>query len=84
MNNTSVSITDLKLNTAGVLKNVTKMGEVVTIFQRSRPKAILVDVDYFKALEESVLDLTDTKEAEKAKKESRVLLSSYAKKRWGR
>ncbi|MBI3443768.1 type II toxin-antitoxin system Phd/YefM family antitoxin [Candidatus Woesebacteria bacterium] len=83
MNGTTVSVTDLKQNTASILKNVVKTGEPITIFQRSKPRAILADIEYFKALEEAVLNLTDSMEAERAKKEPKSLLKTYVQKRWG-
>ena len=47
-------------------------------------KVVLVDINYFSALEEAVFDLTDSIEAEKAKKEKRNSFNSYLKKRWGK
>ncbi|MCH7641160.1 type II toxin-antitoxin system Phd/YefM family antitoxin [Patescibacteria group bacterium] len=83
MNGTTISISKLRQNTSKVINSVVKRGEPLTILSRSEPKAVIADFDYFNALEEAVLDLTDTKEAEKAKKEPRTTLSSYIKKRWG-
>lgn len=51
--------------------------------QRSKPKAVLVDYNYFQALEDAVVDRLDSQVAEKAKDETRVPLASYIKKRWG-
>ena len=53
----------------------------------SRPRSYrhqVVTIEYFQALEEAVFDLTDAKEAEKAKKEKRSPLDLYLKKRWGK
>jgi prevent-host-death family protein len=83
MNGTQIlSISDLRQNTAKAIASVSMTKNPTIIFQRSRPKAVLVDYDYYQSLEEAVLDLTDAKEAEKAKKEPKILLNSYIKKRW--
>ncbi len=50
--------------------------------QRSKPKVVLVDYDYFRGLEDAVIDRLDGQVAEKAKDEARVPLASYIKKRW--
>lgn len=83
MNGTTLSISQLKQNTAKAVDHVIKKGQPLTILSRSVPKAILADIDYFNALEEAVLNLTDSQEAEKAKKEPRDSLNSYIEKRWG-
>ena len=84
MNSTdTISISKLRENAAKVIDEVAKKGESLTILSRSEPKAVIAEFGYFKALEEAVLDLTDTLEAERAKKESKTSLFSYIKKRWG-
>jgi prevent-host-death family protein len=86
MDSTIISITDLRQNAASVLKRVKKTGEPITILQRSQPKAVIVDHDYFKALEEAYMDLTDAREAERAKKEPKhtISLAKYIEERWGK
>lgn len=79
----TISISKLRENAAKVIDEVARKGEPLTILSRSEPKAVIAEFEYFKALEEAVLDLTDTQEAERAKKEPKTLLSSYIKKRWG-
>ena len=84
MNGTdTISISKLRENVAKVIDEVTRKGEPLTILSRSEPKVVIADFGYFKALEEAVLDLTDTQEAERAKKEAKAPLSTYIKKRWG-
>lgn len=81
--NSTVSISELRKNVARAVRLVAKKGESLVILQRSKPRAVLADFDYFNALEEAVMDLTDAAEAERAKKEPRILLKDYVKKRWG-
>ena len=83
MNSTTISISDLRKNVAKSIDSVVKKGEPLFIIQRSKPRAVLADADYFNALEEAVLDLSDSKEAEKAKTEKTTELSAYIKSRWG-
>ncbi len=84
MNGTStLSISALRQRTAQAIASVVQKQEPAVILQRSRPTAVLVDVNYFRALEDAVLDLTDAQEAELAKKEGRRPFADYLKKRWG-
>jgi len=85
MNSTIISVTDLRQNTAKVLKRIKKTGETLTILQRSKPTAVLVDHDYFNMLEEAYMDLTDDREAERAKtaKEPTVSFEKYVQERFG-
>lgn len=83
MNGTTTSVSELRKRIARAVEDVSKRGEPLVILQRSKPKAVLADFEYFKALEEAVLDLTDSREAEKAKKEPRIPLEKYVKDRWG-
>lgn len=83
MNGTITSVSELRRNIARAVEEVVKKGEPLVIFQRSKPKAVLADFEYFKALEEAVLDFTDAREAERAKKEPRIPLEKYVKARWG-
>ena len=81
---TSLSISELRQNTAKVIDAVIKLQTPTVIMQRSQPKAVLVDIDYFNTLEEAVLDLSDSKEAEKAKNEEKIPFDKYLRKRWGK
>ena len=45
---------------------------------------MIVDFEYYNALEDSVLDLSDAKEADMAKKEERVDFKEYFEKRFGK
>jgi len=85
MNGTLVtSITNLKQNTAKVISDVTKKGILTVVMQRSTPKVVIADYEYFSALEETVTDLLDASDAEKRKKDPSHPLEEYAKKRWGK
>ncbi len=79
MNLTSIS--DLRQNVANIIDQITTTQKSVTIMKRSKPKAVLVDYEYFIALEEAILDLTDSQEAQKAKVEPRLPLQQYLQKR---
>ncbi len=83
MNSTTVSISDVRTNLADLVKRAITTQLPITILQRSEPKAVLVDHNYYVALEEAVLDLTDAREADRAKTEKTLPLSTYLKKRWG-
>jgi len=84
MNSTfTVPITQLKQNAAQIIDNVVNSGQSAVILQRSQPKAVIADFDYFNSLEAAVVDFLDAQEAEKAKKEPKISLQNYIKKRWG-
>jgi prevent-host-death family protein len=84
MNGTStLSVSQLRQHIAQAIDLVVNQKQATVILQRSQPKAILVDYDYYTSLEETALDVTDTREARRAKKEKRVPFSSYLKRRWG-
>lgn len=83
MNDTNtLSISELRQKTALIINDVAKSKKPKIVLQRSKPKAVLVDVDYFQSLEEMLLDITDVNEAEKAKKEPKSSFKSYIKRRW--
>lgn len=85
MNNTNtLSISKLRQHATEAVDSVVLKQTPTIILKRSQPKAVLVDIDYFQALEETVLDLTDSSEAEKAKKEDKIPFDTYLKKRWGK
>ena len=79
----TVSITDLKQNTAGIIKKVQE-GKSVVILQRSQVAAVLVDPKYFEALEQSLEDAIDLKAIEERKNEPTVSFDEYFIKRFGK
>jgi PHD/YefM family antitoxin component YafN of YafNO toxin-antitoxin module len=84
MNGTlNIPISRLKQEPGQVIDEMIASGQPAVIFQRSRPRAVIADFDYFNSLETSLIDLLDAREAEKAKKEPTISLDSYVKKRWG-
>ena len=80
----TVSITDLKQNTADVVKRVKDSGKPLVVMQRSEPAAVLVDPDYFQILERALEDLEDLRDIELRKNEPRVSMDEYLKKRFGK
>ena len=85
MNNTiTLSISELRQHVSKIVDAVSTRQEPAIILKRSQPKAVLVDIDYFQSLEEAVMDATDVKEAEKAKREKKRPFGLYLKKRWGK
>lgn len=76
----TVSITDLKQNTADVIKKVKSSGQPVVVLQRSAPAAVLVDPDYYEILEKSLEDLEDLKVIDERKDETTVSSRQVAKK----
>lgn len=84
MNGTqTITISQLRENAAATINSVITSQEPAIILQRSHPKAVLVDLAYFLALEEAVMDSTDSQEAQSAKSEERIPFRSYIKTRWG-
>jgi len=85
MNNTNcLSISNLRKNAAEVIDQVVTTLQPTVIFQRSEPKAVLVEYKYFRSLEEAFLDLTDSLEAERAKNEPTRSFDEYMAKRFGK
>lgn len=76
----TVSITDLKQNTAGIIKKMQEEGKSVVILQRSQKAAVLVDPDYFTILEEALETANDLKAIEERKNEPTVSFDEVAKK----
>lgn len=84
MNGTqTITVSALRQHAAAAINSVVAAQQPAIILQRSRPTAVLVDLRYFQALEEAVLDGTDAQEANRAKREERVPLNNYIMKRWG-
>lgn len=80
-NTTSLSISQLRQKATQAIADVTDNQQPIVIYKRSKPKAILVDYQYYSALEQAIMDLTDAAEAEKAKKEKKYPFADYIKKR---
>lgn len=80
----TISISQLRQHAATTVDKVVTNQQPTIILKRSQPKAVLVDIAYYQALEDAVLDLTDAKEADRAKKEPRTSFGSYLRKRWGK
>ncbi len=80
----TVSITDLKQNTANVVKKMKESGRPLVIMQRSEPTAVLVDPDYYQLLEEALEDIEDLRDIELRKDEPTVTMDEYLQKRFGK
>lgn len=80
----TVSITDLKQNTAGVVKKMKLSGKPVIVLQRSEPAAVLLDPDYYEILEQALEDYEDLRDIELRKNEPTVSMDAYLKKRFGK
>ncbi len=76
----TASITDLKQNTASIIKSLQEEGKSVAILQRSQVAAILVDPGYFAVLEEALENSIDLKAIEDRKNEPKVSFEEVAKK----
>lgn len=76
----TISITELKQNVAGVIKNLKDKGEPVLVLQRSEPAAILVDPDYYESLEQALEDLNDLRVIRERKNEPSIPAKEVAKK----
>lgn len=76
----TVSISDLKQNTASVIKSVKSSGRPSAILQRSEVAAILVDPRYYQMLEEALEDLEDLRDIELRKNEPTVSFEEVMKK----
>ena len=75
----TVSITELKQNTAEVVKRIKATGQSVVVIQRSEPVAVLVEPDYFETLEQALEDLDDLRVIEERKNESTIPAKEVAK-----
>jgi len=64
------TITDMREDALGLLNFVQKDG-MAYIFHRSQPKAVLLSIKYFLALQNAAEELEDIKDVEKLKKEPR-------------
>lgn len=80
----TASITDLKQNTAQIIKKLREEGKSVVILQRSQPAAVLVDPHYFTILEEALENEIDFKAIEERKNEPTIPFNEYFIKRFGK
>lgn len=78
----TVSITDLKQNTAKVVKKVKEEGKPVVILQRSEPTAVLIDPKYYEILQQALEDLEDLIDLEIRKNEPVIPFDRYFEKRF--
>ena len=78
----TASITDLKQNTAQIIKKLREEGKSVVILQRSQAAAVLVDPDFYSILEETLETANDLKAIEERKNEPTVSLDHYIKQRF--
>lgn len=76
----TTSITDLKQNTAQIIKKLQQEGRSVVILQRSQAAAVLVDPDYYIILEEALETANDLKAIEERKNEQTISFEKVAKK----
>lgn len=75
----TVSITELKQNTAGVVGRV-KGKKPIVILQRSKAAAVLVDPLYLEKLEQALEDAEDIRAIEERRNEPTVPFEEVAKK----
>ena len=80
----TVSITDLRQDATKIIGGLELSGEPTYILQNSKARAVIVDVEYYEALQEALEDLMDVMESQEAMKEpGRITMEEYARKRWG-
>ncbi len=75
----TVSITELKQNTAGVVARV-KGKQPILVLQRSKAAAVLVDPAYMEKLEKALEDAQDLKSIEDRKNEPTISYDEVASK----
>lgn len=80
----AVSISDLKQNTAKVIKRIKDKGKSVIILQRSKAAAVLVDPDYYNTLEQILEDSMDLKTIEDRQNDPTIKFEDYFIKRFGK
>lgn len=80
----TVSITDLKQNTSGVVNRVRTSKEPILVIQNSEPAAVIVDPNHYESLEEAFEDLLDLRSIKETEDEPTISLEEYYKKRFGK
>lgn len=76
----TVSITNLKQNTADVIERVKTDGSPILVIQHSEPAAVLVNPDEYEALIVALEDAEDIRDLELRKNEPTVPFEEVAKK----
>lgn len=76
----SVSITQLKQDTAGVLGKVKSGKKPIVVYKRSKPAAVIVDPEYFEKMEQALEDASDLRVIEERKNEPKISFEDVAKK----
>lgn len=77
---TTISITDLKQDTARVIKRVTSEGKPVIVMQRSKVAAVLLDPEYFQSLELALENAQDVQAIKDREHEATISFEDVAKK----
>jgi len=81
--NNTISISELRQDATNLINLAVSQQNPLIVMQRSKPKVVVVDYQYFRALEEAIMDITDNQEAEKAKLEPTESFDKYFEKRFG-
>lgn len=81
--NNTISISELRQDATNLINLAVSQQSPLIVMQRSKPKVVVVDYQYFQALEEAIMDLTDNQEAEKSKLEPTDSFDKYFEKRFG-
>ena len=76
---TALTVTDLRRKSAKVLKDLSEE-KLFLLLQNSKLKGVVVDIDYFKMLQEVYEDYLDTQEFDKTIKEPVTSWKEYKKK----
>jgi len=82
----TISATELRNNLADVLDRAAEADEEVMVISHSKPKAVLLGVEYFQKMQEFIEDALDARLGQKALDEGVFVKfdpDKYAKKRWG-
>ncbi len=81
----TVSVTDLRQDATNILNRVVATQEPTYIIQNSKTQVVILDAEYYGALQEALEDYLDGLDAQEALKESgSITIEEYAKKRWGK
>ena len=74
------SVTELKRKTSKVLEQVKKTKEPVYIISRSKPEAVVLDLEKYNSVEEKLGDLEDILAVEEVRGEATISLDDFLKK----
>lgn len=80
----TISITDLKQNTAQVMKQVKSSKRPLVIMQRSKPTGVILDPEEYEKMMEMLEDLEDLRAIEERKDEPTVPFDEYFEKRFSK